>query len=63
MSVLSIVVPIFMLIGVGYLATRAQLLSDAAQKGISEFAFNYAMPALLFRGVAGAGVGPSGHRA
>ena len=60
MSVLSIVVPIFMLIAVGYGAARAHLLSDAAQKGISEFAFNYAMPALLFRSVAGAGVTESG---
>ena len=60
MSVLSIVVPIFLLIGVGYVATRAKLLSDAAQRGIAEFAFNYAMPALLFRGVAGAGVAEPG---
>ena len=55
MSVLSIVLPIFVLVALGFGAARAKLLSDAAQKGIAEFAFNYAMPALLFRGIAGAG--------
>jgi malonate transporter len=60
MSVLSIVVPIFVLIAVGYAAARGGLLSDAAQKGIFEFAFNYAMPALLFRGIANAGVNEAG---
>ena len=55
MSVLPIVMPIFVLIALGYGAARAGLLSDTTQRGISEFAFNYAMPALLFRGIAGAG--------
>jgi malonate transporter len=55
MSVLSIVMPIFVLVVIGYAAARAGVLSDAGQRGISEFAFNYAMPALLFRGIAGAG--------
>jgi malonate transporter and related proteins len=52
MPVLSIVLPIFALIAVGYLAARFGFLSDAAQKGVSEFAFNFAMPALLFRSLA-----------
>ncbi len=60
MSVLTIVIPIFVLIAVGYVGARAALLSDTAQKGISEFAFNYAMPALLFRGIANAGTMPPG---
>ena len=55
MSVLSIVVPIFVLIALGYVTALTRLLSDTAQKGISEFAFNFAMPALLFRGIANAG--------
>lgn len=50
--VLAIVLPIFSLIAVGYLATRFGFLSETAQKGISEFAFNFAMPALLFRSLA-----------
>jgi malonate transporter and related proteins len=54
MSVLPIVLPIFALIAVGYLAARFGILSETAQKGISEFAFNFAMPALLFRSLAAA---------
>jgi malonate transporter and related proteins len=60
MSALAIVTPIFGLIAVGYLAARAQLLSPTSQKGISEFAFNFAMPALLFRSMATAPEGPAG---
>lgn len=60
MSVISIVLPIFVLVAVGYVAALRGLLSETAQRGISEFAFNYAMPALLFRGIANAGVMPDG---
>ncbi len=60
MSVLTIVVPIFVLVAVGYGAARLQVLSEAAQKGISEFAFNFAMPALLFRSIATAASGAPG---
>jgi malonate transporter and related proteins len=52
MTVVAIVLPIFALIALGYLTARAGWLSDTAQKGISEFAFNFAMPALLFRSIA-----------
>jgi malonate transporter and related proteins len=52
MSVFPIVLPIFALIALGYVAARSGTLSDSAQKGISEFAFNFAMPALLFRSLA-----------
>jgi malonate transporter and related proteins len=52
MPVLAIVLPIFSLIAVGYLSARFGFLSETAQKGISEFAFNFAMPALLFRSLA-----------
>jgi malonate transporter and related proteins len=60
MPILAIVAPIFVLVAVGYLAARAQWLSETAQKGISEFAFNFAMPALLFRSIATAPAGPPG---
>ena len=60
MSVLAIVVPIFVLVAVGYAAARFQFLSEAAQKGLSEFAFNFAMPALLFRSIAMASTGAPG---
>jgi predicted permease len=60
MSAILIVVPIFALIAVGYATARAGYLSDNAQKGIAEFAFNFAMPALLFRGIATAAPGQPG---
>ena len=60
MSVLTIVAPIFVLIAVGYAAARLGYLSDNAQRGISEFAFNFAMPALLFRSIANATGGDAG---
>jgi malonate transporter and related proteins len=63
MAVLTIVLPIFALVAVGYLAARLGWLSDLAQKGISEFAFNFAMPALLFRSIATAtGLQPGSER-
>ena len=48
-SVLTIVAPIFGLIALGFLAARFQWLGQSAGKGIAEFTFLVAMPALLFR--------------
>jgi malonate transporter and related proteins len=52
MQVILIVAPVFALIAVGYVASLTRLLSEAAHKGISEFTFCIAMPALLFRTIA-----------
>ena len=52
MQVFLIVAPVFVLIAIGYAASLSGLLSTAAHKGISEFAFSIAMPALLFRTIA-----------
>jgi predicted permease len=52
MQVFLIVAPVFVLIAIGYAASLSGLLSNAAHKGISEFAFSIAMPALLFRTIA-----------
>ncbi len=54
MNVVTIVAPIFALIAIGFAAARTRLISESTQKGLSEFAFNLAMPALLFRTIAGA---------
>ncbi len=48
-AVLSTVVPVFALIGIGFLAGRSRYLSDAAIKGLPEFVFRIAMPVMLFR--------------
>jgi malonate transporter and related proteins len=51
MTAVLIVVPVFALIAAGYAAVALRLVSDTAHKGISEFAFSIAIPALLFRTV------------
>jgi predicted permease len=51
MTVILIVVPVFALIAAGYVAVALRLISETAHKGISEFAFSIAIPALLFRTV------------
>lgn len=52
LDVLTIVAPVFSLIALGYAAGRFSWLSSSAEKGIAEFAFTLAMPALLFKSVA-----------
>lgn len=54
MSILTIVAPVFSLIALGLLAARKGLLGEAAWKGLTQFTFTFAMPALLFRTLAGA---------
>ena len=56
MQVFLIVAPVFALIAIGYAGALSRLISGTAQKGISEFAFNIALPALLFRTIAVADV-------
>lgn len=45
----AIVLPVFGLIGLGYLARRFGLLGDRAGDGLSDFVFAVAVPALIFR--------------
>lgn len=52
MAVFTIVAPVFALIALGYLAATTQFLSETVQKGLAEFAFRMAIPALMFRTVA-----------
>jgi predicted permease len=51
MTTVLIVAPVFALIAAGYAAVGLRLVSESAHKGISEFAFGIAIPALLFRTV------------
>jgi malonate transporter and related proteins len=46
---IEIVLPVFGLIVVGYLATRIGLISHRAGEGLSEFVFTLAVPCLIFR--------------
>jgi hypothetical protein len=60
MTIVSIVAPVFALIALGYAAARWRWVSPEAQKGLAEFTFTLAVPALLFRTIASAGALPQG---
>ncbi|MGY8664129.1 AEC family transporter [Bradyrhizobium sp. UFLA05-109] len=49
MATVLIVAPVFALIAAGYAAVLFRFVSESAHKGISEFAFSIAIPALMFR--------------
>lgn len=53
LAALLVVAPVFALIALGYLASRLNLVGPKAGPGLSEFVFVLAIPALLFRTVAG----------
>ncbi|MAV24641.1 MAG: hypothetical protein CMQ05_00795 [Gammaproteobacteria bacterium] len=46
--VIQIIAPVFGLILLGYLAGRLKWISDAGIDGLAEFAFNFAIPVMLF---------------
>lgn len=48
-NVLAIVLPVFGLIAIGYLAAKAKLLSERAGDGLADYVFALAVPALIFR--------------
>ncbi|WP_185961378.1 AEC family transporter [Telmatospirillum sp. J64-1] len=53
---LEIVLPVFAVIACGYLFARLKLISDSGVGGIVNFVFYIAIPALLFRTMAGGAV-------
>jgi len=59
-TTLGIVLPVFILILLGYLAGRTRLFPDAAVKGLNAFVFYFAIPALLFRSLARLDAGSDG---
>jgi predicted permease len=56
-SVLVTVIPVFALIGLGYLAARMKLFPGESARGLSQFVFLFAIPALLFRTAASVDIG------
>jgi len=48
----DVVLPVFLIIGFGYAAARAKLLSEAAIDGLMRFSQSFAIPCLLFRNIA-----------
>lgn len=49
LDLLTIVLPVFGLIGIGYIARRTGFVSDKVGDGLSEFVFALALPCLIFR--------------
>jgi malonate transporter len=51
-ALLEVIIPVFLVIGFGYAATRAGLFSESAVDGLMRFAQNFAVPCLLFKSIA-----------
>ncbi|MEP0233540.1 AEC family transporter [Roseibium sp.] len=49
LEILSIVLPVFILIGIGYIAARIGLVSQAVGEALGQFVFVIAIPALIFK--------------
>ncbi len=56
-SVLSITLPIYLVIAVGYVATRAGLFARADMRVFGKYVINLALPALLFNALSSRSVG------
>jgi predicted permease len=54
--VFEIILPVFGIIAVAYLAARIGVFSDTATDGLARYVFDFATPALLFRGMATQGL-------
>lgn len=50
-ALIDVILPVFLVIGFGYAAARAGLMSESAVDGIMRFAQNFAVPVLLFRSI------------
>lgn len=51
-SLIDVILPVFLVIGAGYVATRTRFFNDAHMDGLMKFAQNFAIPCLLFRAIA-----------
>lgn len=51
-ALLDVILPVFVVIGFGWLATVRGVMSDAAVDGLMRFAQSFALPVLLFKNVA-----------
>lgn len=52
-ALIQVILPVFLVIGFGYLAVWRGLFSDAGVEGLMKFTQNFAIPMLLFRAIAG----------
>lgn len=56
-ALLDVILPVFLVIGFGWLATARGVMTDTAIDGIMRFAQNFALPVLLFKNVAALDLG------
>lgn len=57
LTLLTVVLPVFMVMGAGYAATRGGLFKPGAVDGLMVYAQTFAVPCLLFRGIANLDLG------
>jgi malonate transporter and related proteins len=55
LSVLSLVTPVFALMGLGYAAMKLKWLPEGGHQALAQFGFKIAIPAMLFKAMLGAG--------
>lgn len=58
-ALLDIILPVFVLIGIGYFVTWWAMISDAALDSLVKFTQNFAIPCLLFRAISQIDLGAS----
>ncbi len=56
-ALIEVILPVFLVIGFGYLAVWRGYISEPAIDGLMKFAVNFAIPCLLFRAIAGLDLG------
>ncbi|AJE47874.1 AEC family transporter [Celeribacter indicus] len=60
-TLFDVILPVFLVIGFGYLATWRHWISDEAIDAVMDFAQNFAVPTLLFAGIARIDLGENFH--
>lgn len=55
LEIISLIAPVFGLIGLGFVAAKGRMLDDGAPRTLAMFGYKVAMPALLFRAMANVG--------
>ena len=58
-ALLDVILPVFLVVGLGYVAVRRGWMTDAAIDGLMKFAQSFAIPALLFRAISTLDLGAS----
>lgn len=60
-ALLDVILPVFLVIGAGYITTRRGYFSEAAIDGLTKFTQNFAIPCLLFRAISRLDIGAEFH--